>query len=230
MQRVMSLLEKLDYYSSQPRVYFKSKDSHFTWAGLILSLAIAIVVFLTISNFSQNFLYKTKPFILNSKQHFEVIPQFDLGDTAKWTLSFFFNFQITEFLMDPTIFTVECLLQQVTNLEERGINVTLIPIELEPCRRDSFPKETSEATLKNLNFQKNLCFKRNSTNKPILEGLWGSERFNMLYVNLRKCKNNSISGVICKSTQEINAIISGGHFGANVLDNMLDLENYERLA
>ena len=131
--------------------------------------------------------------------------------------------------MDPSVFTVECKLQQVTSMEERGINVTLIPIDLEPCRRESFPEDTSEMTLKNLNFQKNLCFKRNSTNKPVLEGLWGSERFNMLYVNLRKCKNNSLSDVICKGPEEIERIIRGGHFGANVLDNMLDLEDYERL-
>lgn len=212
----------LDYYSIRPQILFLNSDSFPTKYGALTTVCILVLTFLTLSNFSQNLLYKRDPFVLNTRKNHELNPRISFKDIP-FTISFLYNFQ--EYLDDPSIIQSKAYLRSLSTFKNGTIEDKQRELQLKKCSANDFSPETSiQDALKKIGFQRHFCFNYSQVE---IEGAWGQEKFEFLFVDFLRCVNSSESNVVCKSAEYIDYILSKSTFGLNFLNSQIDPEDYK---
>ena len=212
----------LDYYSIRPQILFLNSESFPTKYGAVTTICILTLTFLTLSNFSQNLLYKTEPFILNTRKNHELNPRISFKDIP-FTISFLHNYQ--EYIDDPSIIQLKAYIRSLSTLNNGTIDVKQRDLRLEKCSAEDFSSEPAiQEALKKISSQRHFCI---NFSQAEIEGAWVTDNFDVLTVDYHRCVNSSDSKVICKSDEYIDRILNNGNFGLNFLNSQFDPDNYK---
>jgi hypothetical protein len=186
-------MRKIDYFAQKPRLSFNKNYTHPTTVGGVTTLIVIGLTILTLSSFSQNFLYKTSPVISSSERNYKETPIFDLNVDKKLTMGFFLaSNQNNRFVMDPSLFTIRAFQTRVYMNDDKEFAEEPIELELEGCREDHFPDdEAIKKSFKFLGIDQNLCLKKLQIKQPRLVGFWGQENFERIEVKFQRCTNGT---------------------------------------
>jgi hypothetical protein len=185
------ILKNMDRFAISPRLNIDSVDSHQTYTGGIFSIIVFSLVVLAAVNFSQNLVYKMNPNIVTSESNFAVIPKFNLSD---YKLGYFLNTFNMGKIIDPTVFTITAgtfrsmISLDGTQASEQGL------LELDRCAFEYFEPFDDKDILRRLSVNKNMCFSQKETKNLKLEGGWGQNVFDLIYVDFNICRNSTSNG------------------------------------
>jgi hypothetical protein len=211
----------IDYYSVRPQILFLNSETFPTKSGAFITICILTLTFLTLSNFSQNFLYKTEPFILNTRKNHELNPKISFKDIP-FTISLLYNYQ--EYIDDPSIIQYKAAVRSISTLSDGTITLNEKKLDLKKCTPNDFTLDNSiQESLRAISFERHFCFNFSSAE---IEGAWGTKKFDVIAIDFLRCVNNSNSNVICKSKEHIDQILNNSNFGLNFLNSQIDPENY----
>ena len=152
---------------------------------------VFVLTILSLSSFSQNFLYKTSPIISSSESNFKELPIFNLnGD--EFNMSFYFLANKVGFLMDASLFTIQAFLSKTYLKEDDTLTRDEFKLELENCKDHHFPNDVNlRKSFISLGIDKSLCFKKQQNIQPRLVGMWGQELFETIYIKYQRCVNGT---------------------------------------
>ena len=185
------ILKKLDRFAISPRLNVGREDSYQTYSGGIFSIIVFGLVVLAAVNFSQNLIYKLNPNIVTSQSNFAIIPKFNLSE---YKLGYFFNSFTMGKIIDPTVLTYTAgtfrsmISLNGTQAFEQGF------MELERCTFEYFEPFDDKDVLRRLSMNNNMCFSQKDTKNLKLEGGWGQNTFDVIYVDFNICRNSSSNG------------------------------------
>lgn len=59
-----------------------------------------------------------------------------------------------------------------------------------------------------------------------MEGDFGTDIFSTIHVDFYPCKNNTSSGIICKTEEDIQKALKDNFFSIYVSDSIIDTKNF----
>ena len=184
-------MSTIDYFAQKPQLLFNKHYAHPTPVGGVATLIVIGLTILTLSSFSQNFLYKKGPIISSSESNFLDLPVFDL-DGENLNMAFFFLSNLEKYVMDPKLFKIEAFLARIYLKEDKSIGEDTLELKLEECTESHFPDDNNiKKSFASLGIAKSLCFKKKQEVKPRLAGIWGQERFERILIRYSRCVNKT---------------------------------------
>ena len=184
-------MQNIDYFSQKPRLLFNKNYAHPTPIGGVTTLIVLALTILTLSSFSQNFLYKKGPVISSSESNFRDLPIFEM-DGDNFNMGFYFLSNLENYVMDPSLFTIEAFLTRIYLKEDNTVGEDSLELKLEECTELHFPNDNNlRKSFNSLGIEKSLCFKKNQEVRPRLVGMWGQERFERILIRYSRCVNST---------------------------------------
>ena len=207
-------LHYLDLFQQNISLKIKNRYRVSLLIGKLLS--IAIILFMLYHALNSNMIKKINPIVLQQLLKSESRPKIDLTPG-----NFLFAFGISDdssyYSYDPTIFNFEV----IQYLYQKGKYVEKKNIEFEPCNESnfkSFPGAFKSFIPDNLN-----CIKNTNIT---LEGYWDENEMRFFSVYVKRCVNTSESAN-CKSEEEINAFFKIKYFGAFLVQQSINLNDFQ---
>lgn len=234
-------LKSLDIFATKVELRFKTKTQFSTYLGLIFSIGIYITcVIFTISTGDKLF-KRTKPTITNNLLVLSTADNYTLSSNQ---FPFFFSFgtltgDLLNNIGNKYIQLHVKHYQKIPVFDEKTKTTELKSIrkelDWEPCNNNlthylsqyvlSPTKNFTETALNN-NLKDSISLLTNTTNNNItLGGVYGSEFFSNIYLEISKCDNKT-SEVQCATEEEISNKISDQNIQLNYIQHTSNTENY----
>jgi hypothetical protein len=184
-------MQNFDYFAQKPRLLFDRRYSNATLIGAITTILLLVITLLTLSSFSQNFLYKKSPITYSTESSIKENPKFNLnGD--EFNMGFYFLANTGEYIMDPSFLTIQASLSTIYLKEDHSMKDDEVDLELEICKDSHFPNDSElrkSFTMLGINY--NFCFKKQQKIPTMIAGLWGENLFQRIWIKFRRCVNGT---------------------------------------
>ena len=128
-----------------------------------------------------------------------------------------------DFILDESIYWVEAVYKKASRLSNGSLQWEEEPVEVEECQLEKFPNKYrdlfTKRSVKNLYCVKNLKYK--------IEGTFLHDVYSFLLFNFYQCKNTTLNGNKCKSSDVIDYYLNGTFAAVEFTDVSIDPTNYD---
>jgi hypothetical protein len=225
---ITKLFKYIDLFGMEPKINIKQYNKYNTFFGGFVSIFIYILVVLGFIYFGQELILKANPTVIVSNQYDTNPLQFNL---TKEKFNFFIKLQDvnSNYYIDPQIFyfSVKHVITTRT-LDSNGspsYTTQTIPLKLEVCNMTRhFPNFEEQFTGQDLG--RAMCVYQGDSDSLYISGIYGSEVYGRITIDILPCKNSTTSDVKCKPQEDIDKMLEGGFFSIFLIDTIFDPKNY----
>jgi hypothetical protein len=225
---ITKLFKYIDLFGMEPKINIKQYNKYNTFFGGFVSIFIYILVVMGFIYFGQELFLKANPTVIVSNQYDTNPQQFNL---TKDKFNFFIKLQDvnSNYYIDPQIFSFS-VKQFITTrtIDSKGspnFTTQTIPMKLEVCNMTRhFPNFKGQFIGQDLS--RAMCVNQGDSDSLYISGVYGSEVYGRIVIDILSCKNSTASDVKCKPQEDIDKLLSGGFFSIFLIDTIFDPKNY----
>ena len=217
----MALFTMCDTFGYLPKLLLNKSETLKSPFGGFMTVCIFITIGISIWLFGNDIFYRQQPNLIIST-YSDAQPLKTQFTDSNFVITFGLQMPNYNFYVDDTIYTAE-FQNIVVGRNSNGTTYTSSrKLELIRCSEKNISL-LYNSYFKFLDLNNLLCLKNETF---YLEGIFGAEYWNYVFIFLKKCKNSTENGNSCKSSDEIDQRLSGGYFGAFVTDQTVLPANY----
>jgi hypothetical protein len=208
---VSTILTTIDIFGYSPYLQVNRKKSFKTPFGGFISLAIIPMIVIAIGIFGKEFILKERPVLIIANQYdLTPVSSTNFNDTG-FIVAVGLHDMNYSFFYDESYFSVQAGQHKVSRDFINGkykIKHEYKQIEVVKCKQKKgklFKEELEYIDSDNL-----LCLKNGEF---ILDGYLGQDNWSYFEFSFKECINDTMSEIICKSSDEIKRKLSRGYLG-----------------
>lgn len=214
----LNLIYLLDFFKIPITFSCRGRSRLNTRLGGFIS--VFIITYLLYGFFTSNMVKKINPYINIQNIMKTPHPNLLLSKNNFDIFTVLQNINGTN-IVEPTIFNFVAIIKTIDTMT--GNSTVYNEQTMRLCTQDDFLVEKMNSTPWNGGY----CFDYENLE---IEGFWTTETMKYLQIQLKRCKNNTYPGIVCKSDEEITKFLTSSTFGFNFYftDKTFDLDNLEK--